>query len=133
MKVIFVDTSVFYGFIDKDDNNHRTCVELFERVVKNKWELITTNFIVAETHALILSRLGRDKALEWLQAVPGVIVKVTIEDEKKAIKLIKQYSDKDFSYCDATSFVVINRLGINYAMSMDRHFRQYGKFTILNL
>jgi len=39
--------------------------------------------------------------------------------------------DKDYSLCDALSFVVMERLGISEAIAFDRHFREYGRFTIL--
>ena len=41
------------------------------------------------------------------------------------------YRDKDFSYCDAISFAVMERLGITEVIAFDEHFRQYGKFTTL--
>jgi predicted nucleic acid-binding protein len=32
---------------------------------------------------------------------------------------------------DALSFIVMERIGINEAIAFDRHFREYGRFTIL--
>jgi predicted nucleic acid-binding protein len=40
--------------------------------------------------------------------------------------LFYQYGDKDFSFTDAISFGVMERLGIHVAFTFDRHFRQYG-------
>lgn len=37
-----------------------------------------------------------------------------------------RYDDKRFSFTDAISFVVMERLGIPYAFSFDRDFAQYG-------
>ena len=39
--------------------------------------------------------------------------------------------DKTYSFCDALSFVVMERLGITEAIAFDRHFREYGRVTIL--
>jgi len=41
------------------------------------------------------------------------------------------HTDKSYSLCDALSFVVMERLGVTEAISFDRHFREYGRFTIL--
>lgn len=45
-------------------------------------------------------------------------------------KRAQSYTDKDFSFADAISFVVMERLGITRAFTFDRHFEQYG-FTVL--
>ena len=39
--------------------------------------------------------------------------------------------EKGYSLCDALSFVVMERLAITEAIAFDRHFREYGRFTIL--
>lgn len=54
------------------------------------------------------------------------LVRVTEEDEEAALNLIARYHDKDFSLTDATSFVVMERLGLRHALSFDDDFRQYG-------
>jgi predicted nucleic acid-binding protein len=52
-------------------------------------------------------------------------------DEDKAKRIIFGYRDKEFSYCDASSFALIERLRIREAMAFDSHFEQYGKFGLL--
>lgn len=101
--------------------------------MEEEWRLATSNFVVAETHALILTRLGRQLATAWLRNVPAVIVRVSREDEQAAFRIILGYRDKAFSYCDAVSFSVIARLHIRRAMAFDRHFLQFGKFEILGV
>jgi hypothetical protein len=83
---------------------------------------------------LILSRLNRKIALDYIQGTfTGSILveRVTKEDENKALKLLIDYRDKDYSFCDAISFVIMERLKVFEAISFDDHFRQYGKFIIL--
>jgi predicted nucleic acid-binding protein len=52
-------------------------------------------------------------------------------DEERAAALVRAHEDKSYSLCDALSFVVMERLRINEAIAFDRHFREYGRFTIL--
>ena len=47
-------------------------------------------------------------------------------DEVRAIDILARYKDKTFSYTDATSFAVMERLGIGAALSLDSDFKQYG-------
>jgi predicted nucleic acid-binding protein len=55
---------------------------------------------------------------------------VSAADERKARDLIARYDDKAFSLTDATSFAVMERLGIDHAFTFDRNFMQYGLATL---
>lgn len=54
------------------------------------------------------------------------IVRVTTADEARGREILRRYSEKDFSLTDATSFSVMERLGIGLAFTFDRDFEQYG-------
>jgi hypothetical protein len=58
------------------------------------------------------------------------IVHITEELEEEAWKLFKQYTDKDFSFTDCTSFVVMRQFNLTEAFTNDHHFVQMG-FTVL--
>ena len=47
-------------------------------------------------------------------------------DERRALAILRQYQDKMFSFTDATSFAVMERLNTQHAFSFDADFRQYG-------
>ena len=55
-----------------------------------------------------------------------VIVRVRAADEDRAREILQRYVDKSFSYNDAISFMVMERLGIELAFTFDSDFRQYG-------
>jgi len=46
-------------------------------------------------------------------------------------RLLRAHEDKSYSFCDALSFVVMERLRVKEAVAFDRHFRGYGGFMIL--
>jgi predicted nucleic acid-binding protein len=54
------------------------------------------------------------------------IERVTAEDEVRTRDVLRRYEDKDFSYVDATSFAVMERLRIREAFAFDPHFVRYG-------
>ena len=126
MALILVDTSAVYALIDRDDRNHAPAKAKLKALKRQKLEPFLTNFLVAETHALLLSRLGIDVARQWLLANVWRIESVIPSDEQKARDIIRTYVDKDFSYTDASSFAVMERLGLETAFTFDRHFKQYG-------
>lgn len=124
-----LDTSAYYALIDTAENTHRKAQEIQHRLIAERWRLITTNFILAETHALVLSRLGYHTALRILQDIDTsstAIVRITLADEREARELLVKYDDKRFSLTDALSFAVMERLSISHAFTFDRNFMQYG-------
>ena len=60
------------------------------------------------------------------------VVRVSARDEQRARAIIARYTDKDFSLTDATSFAVMERLGISEAFTLDQNFAQYG-WTMLGI
>lgn len=103
-------------------------------MVRGGFGLLTTNFLFDEAYTLILSRLGRARAVTWgLKLKESTLVqltRVTEENEDLAWKIILAHEDKDYSYTDATSFAVASSLGIGDVLALDRHFVQFGGFTV---
>jgi predicted nucleic acid-binding protein len=71
MSRVFVDTGAFFALLVADDRNHERAKDLFERAVRDRWRLVTTNAVVTETHALLLVR-ARD-ARYSTSAMTGVL------------------------------------------------------------
>ena len=118
--------SAIYALIDQDDTNHRKATAILRASIRQGITPLITNFIVAESHALLLSRLGAGIARDWLTKQIWPVEPITPADEKKAKEIIQHYTDKEFSFTDATSFTVMERLGVAAAFAFDAHFKQYG-------
>ncbi len=126
MERFFVDTSGVFCLLSRTDKNHSRAKALLSHAGIKKWEPALTNFIVAETHTLLLRRLGSEAARYWLLNNAWPVERVTEKDEKRAREIIVNYVDKEFSYTDATSFAVMERLGLRKVFTFDRHFEQFG-------
>jgi predicted nucleic acid-binding protein len=130
-----VDTNAYGALAVVRDQNHRQAVQILTELSQNRRRLYTTNFVVAETHALILTREGREAALRALHRIENgstTVVRVDERDEFRARQILQHHRDKDYSLTDATTFAIMERLGIVEAFSFDRHFRQYG-FLVIGL
>jgi predicted nucleic acid-binding protein len=130
---VLIDTSAYFALVDRRDGHHGEAVAILNRLIAERWRAFTTNFVVAETHALILNRLGYPVAARILTEIDRsatTIVRGSVADEQRARQIVAQYQDKDFSLTDAISFAVMERLHISHAFSFDRHFAQYG-FTVI--
>lgn len=128
-RTLFVDAGAYFALLDEDDEHHSQAVAIYDQLVAQRWQLLTSSFILAETHALLLNRLNQQIATRFLrdmQESSNSIIWVTPADVEQAKQIIYQYDDKEFTLTDATSFVLMERLKIPYSFTFDRHFAQYG-------
>lgn len=123
---VFIDTSAFYAAVDRDDRWHRAAVEGFLGLVRERRPVHTTNLIVAETYVLLLTRLNRSVATQWLHAVDMPIRFQLQEDHHRVKNLLSRQPGLALSYADALSFLTMDDLGIRQAFTFDRHFQAYG-------
>ena len=126
----FVDTSAWYPLlVAKHPDHERLATRLRERIRAHR-RLVTTNLVVAETHALLLRRVGHAAALTFVRTVgeaPNVVVASTPAFEQDATReWLARYADHDFSLTDAVSFVVMTRRRIREALSLDHGFAVAG-------
>jgi predicted nucleic acid-binding protein len=134
-RALFSDTSCLYALADDNDPDHALVVAIAEEAIRQRRPFVVTTYVIAETHALLLRRLGRHAAAKWLRYAfdAFVIIRPTETDEERALDIIFRYTDKDFSFTDAISFAVMEQLGIKGAFALDEHFAQYGSFLVLPL
>jgi uncharacterized protein len=127
---LFVDTSAYFAAANRRDATHEVASTLMRHVVAARRRLFTTNFVLAELHALLLTRLDRHAAARVLAEMDAshatTIIRVSARDERRARAIVFQYTDKDFSLTDATSFAVMERLRIRQAFTLDQNFAQFG-------
>ena len=128
--IVLVDSSAVLALLNNQDRWHEEATAVLKSLVVKGVTFAMTNFLVAECHALLLVRLDRNIAREWLLTFDWNLIRVTPGDESFAREIIKRYHDKGFSLTDAISFAVIRRYGINLAFTFDQHFRQYGIATV---
>ena len=129
-----VDSGATLALADSDDKHHADAVAIQHNLVTAHARLYTTNFLVDETYTLILARMGYRFAVQFLTDDRDgtiTIVRITAADDQRAEQILRQYDDKRFSYTDATSFAVMERLGIDAAFSFDRNFIEYGRIAVL--
>lgn len=133
LRQVFQDSSAYAALLDRRDENHAAARRIVGAISQAQYRLVTTNVILIEAHALILSNMSSEFARQFLRNVQSgntLIVRVRARDEQRAQEVLFRYTDKDWSFADATSFVVMERLGMRYAFTFDSDFAQYG-FTVL--
>jgi len=126
---IFADTSGLFALAVRRDQRHEAAQELQRAFIAAQTQLLTTNFVLAELHALMLTRVGATEANELLAAIDQsrtLIIRADETDETYARDIIRRYGDHGYSLTDTISFAVMDRLGLRRAFTFDDHFTRYG-------
>jgi len=124
----FVDTSAFYALLDGDYACHNRATKWWERELPAGGSLVTSNYIVLETMALLQSRIGMPAVRAFNDSVLPVVRMEWIDEgtHSRSMSAFLAADRKGPSLVDCSSFEVMRRLGIRCAFTFDRHFRHYG-------
>lgn len=127
---LFVDTSAWFVLVSPGEKEHSAMAGALRHAIARSRRVVTTNLIVAETHALLMRRLSRDVALGFVREVrrdPIIVVESTKDLEERARRdWLERFDDHDFSFADAVSFTVMSERGIRGALALDHHFTVAG-------
>jgi len=124
---VFLDTSGLLCYQYAGETQHLQALHLFE----SSGRKLTQSYVLAEFLALVTARrLHRAQALAFLQSLPQhPLVEIVWVDRilhEQAIALIEARPDKNYSLCDAVSFVLMKERGLQEALTTDHHFEQEG-------
>jgi predicted nucleic acid-binding protein len=125
---VFVDTSAFYALLVASEENHKTAARVFESLAADDVTLVTSNYVVLETVALLQSRLGLPSVRAFEQDIlPVVELAWVTPDVHLAAAAAHVLADRGrLSLVDCVSFRLMHDLGIVEAFAFDRHFTQQG-------
>lgn len=128
----FTDTGGWYGLFVPEDPNNLAATSWANR---NTQPLLTTDYVVDETltllrargHAALALSLGR----KFFDGSVATVYYLTEEDIRAAWQVFTRYADKEWSFTDCSSKVIMEELGIIEAFAFDYHFRQFGTITLV--
>lgn len=132
MSDLFVDTSGWAYFLDRQDPLHAEVVAFVQRALTQRRHLVTSNYIITELVALLSSRyhLPRQQVIAAINAIKSdpsvevIYIEQSLDDE--AWNLLEARLDKEWSLVDASSFVIMKRFGMTEVLTTDHHFTQAG-------
>jgi predicted nucleic acid-binding protein len=125
------DSSATLALLDASDAHHARALAVARDLAAKRRPSFVTNHLQVETHALLLRRLGRAAARDWLLQGEIPVLRALLAEEERARELIARHADKDWSLCDAISFAVMEMRGCRCAFTFDHHFRQFGRVEVL--
>jgi predicted nucleic acid-binding protein len=126
---VFLDTSAILAVLDADDLHHPEADVIWQRLLASDERLLSTNYVLVETFALVQRRLG----MEAVRAVEREIVPLLeihwldAEAHAAAItRFLRTDSRRGPSLVDCSSFEAMHRHGIEHAFAFDSHFSEHG-------
>ena len=125
--MIFVDSSAIYALADASDDLHELAKSFLSAALQSGEELLTHNYVLLESTALIQSRLGLNIAMSiYEHEFPATVYWVTESDHQEAVDVLRQRGRRRLSLVDCMSFVVMRRLGLTQAFAFDSDFEREG-------
>ena len=128
-----MDTSAFYALLDRDDANHQKAKKAWTDLLRAEHSLVTNNYILVETFALLQNRLGIEAVRGFQEDVlPLIHIEfVSPEMHRSGIAALLSASRRSLSLVDCVSFEIIRSSGIKTVFAFDQHFKEQG-FIILS-
>ena len=134
---LFVDTSGWASFFIQDQPHSRQTVQQLSLARTQNHQIITTNYIIAELVALLDSplRQPRNRVFEIINTIKSrpyiQILHISESIDNSAWELCQKRPDKPWSLVDCSSFIIMQQLNIQNALTTDRHFEQAGFIRLL--
>jgi predicted nucleic acid-binding protein len=129
---VFVDTSAFFAVLDADDRNHTSAGQAWRELIEQEVGLVSTNYVLLETLALVRHRLGMEAVRTFQDAIVPLLRVEWVTEARHAsgVTALLIVSNRGLSLVDCVSFETMRRLGTRTAFAFDRHFSEQG-FTCI--
>jgi predicted nucleic acid-binding protein len=121
---MFVDSSAWYAAYVPTDPQYR----IVRKALASADRLVTTDYVLDETLTLLKARGHAERARRFgsriFDGTAARLEYLTEQDVQQAWIVFSSYQDKLWSFTDCTSLVVMKRLDVRNAITLDQHFQQ---------
>ena len=125
---LFVDTSALIALLDAADPQHEAVRAVWARSLADQERLVTSNYILVETLAVVQGRFGTSAVHVLLDDVAPVLELHWIDEglHDAALRGLRAAGRRTLSLVDCTSFELMRALGLRDAFTLDAHFVEQG-------
>lgn len=125
--MIFLDTSAIYAWADAADPNHHTAVRRLQSILESGDALLTHNYVLVESVALLQARLGLAAATRLARDSTAFVIEWVDDDlHASGIHELERSKKRRVSLVDHISFLVMRRRRVVSAFAFDPDFTAAG-------
>lgn len=132
---VFLDAAYLIALAQPGDEHHAQARQISQALNTNRTRIVTTRAVLLEVGSALSKIKLRRAAIPLLEAIEATkLVEIVPLDEELARagwKLFCQRPDKEWSWADCISFVVMREREIRQALTTDEHFEQAGFSALL--
>lgn len=130
--MIFVDTGAWFASVVPSDKQHQKAIAWLKN---NQESLLTTDYVIDETLTLLRARGELKRSIVLGEAFfSGKLTQIyylTEDDIRSTWEIFSRFADKEWSFTDCSSKIVMEKLGIVKAFAFDHHFSQFGTVQVV--
>lgn len=122
MRAVLADTGPLYAALDPEDEYHKRALQELKMLDRGRRQIVVLYSTLLEAYSLIMFRLGRDVASNWLtEMADAALLNPVPEDYREAAARIRSLTDQPITLVDAVAAVIATRLGVE-VWTYDHHF-----------
>jgi predicted nucleic acid-binding protein len=122
IRAVLADTGPLYAAVDLHDARHKHALADLRKLDREKREVVVPYPVLFEAYTMVLHRLGRNAAADWLADMgSAALVNPTPEDYRRAALKIGALADQSITLFDATVAALAGRLKLE-VWTYDHHF-----------
>ena len=125
--MIFLDTSAVLALADTIDDHHAEAVAALAGLVSEGRTVLTHNYVLVESGALLQNRIGLASALAFQSDAERFTIHwVSPADHAAAVSLMAERNRRGLSLVDCMNFIVMRQYAVKTALAFDSDFEAEG-------
>ena len=121
-RAVIADTGPLYAANDENDEHHERAVRDLQTLARDRREILIPYPTLLEAYSLLLFKLGRTAAIDWLGEVEvASLISPIPDDYRQASARVRRLADQTITLVDATLAAMAERSGFE-VWTYDHHF-----------
>lgn len=129
---IFLDSSVFVGFIDRADANHARAVKSMETLAQLGYQLYTSSLVVNDVFAVISRETSPSVALDFLQAIIQSDIEIVFPQKADLItahRMLRSNRERQMTLREVINATLMQRRGIMQILTHNYWHNLFGTYV----